>query len=246
MTSDAESRAFAPTDTASPEPGMRFPLRAMLLVTSGAALLAAALGPAYRAAAPEARSTLLAFWLTLLGALAAYLWFQWRGHARRLAMVGPIRFRLQRPDLPNPSFATILCAWGLFLFSLLLAYTFTMELIGQRGGPGTSEALRGALGVGGVIGFLMVAALHFMYRPFVHVRPMLLGEHGIVVRRRVLPWGTFRRASWHHLLPNWLMLYGSERAYAAAAPEAIKNDVEAFVRTKTRFEKDERKLAPGH
>jgi hypothetical protein len=42
------------------------------------------------------------------------------------------------------------------------------------------------------------------------------------------------------------MLYGSGRAYAAAAPEAIKSDVEAFVRTKTRFEKHERKLAPGH
>ena len=78
-----------------------------------------------------------------------------------------------------------------------------------------------------------------------HVRPILLGEQGVVVRRRVLPWASFKRASWHHLLPNWLMLYGSERAYAAAAPEAIKSDVEAFVRTKTRFEKDERKLAPG-
>jgi hypothetical protein len=47
------------------------------------------------------------------------------------------------------------------------------------------------------------------------------------------------------LLPNWLMLYGSERTYAMESPPALKADVEAFVRTKTRFEKDERKLAPG-
>jgi hypothetical protein len=240
---DAELQAIEKFDALTlRQPGMRFPLRALLLVTSGAALLAAVLGPAYRAAAPEARSTLLAFWLTLLGALAAYLWFQWRGHARRLAMVGPIRFQLQRPDLPNPSFVTIICAWGLLLFSLLAIYAFTIELIHDR----SFSQIAGGCWAGGIISFLMISALHFIYRPFVHVRPMLLGEHGIVVRRRVLPWGSFKRASWHHLLPNWLMLYGSERAYAAAAPEAIKNDVEAFVRTKTRFEKDERKLAPGH
>jgi hypothetical protein len=240
---DAELQAIEKFDALTlRQPGMRFPLRALLLVTSGAALLAAVLGPAYRAAAPEARSTLLAFWLTLLGALAAYLWFQWRGHARRLAMVGPIRFQLQRPDLPNPSFVTIICDWGLLLFSLLAIYAFTIELIHDR----SFSQIAGGCWAGGIISFLMISALHFIYRPFVHVRPMLLGEHGIVVRRRVLPWGSFKRASWHHLLPNWLMLYGSERAYAAAAPEALKNDVEAFVRTKTRFEKDERKLAPGH
>jgi len=240
--SDAELQAFESAEaSAPPEPGMRFPLRAMLLVTSGAALLAAVLGPAYRAAAPESRSSLLAFWLTLLGTLAAYLWFQWRGHTRRLALVGPIRFALQRPDLPNSSFLTIIFAWGLLLFSLLGAYIFTLELIRDRSEPG----IFGPSYAGIVNGFLMVSALHFIYRPFVHVRPMLLGEHGIIVRRRVLLWESFRRASWHHLLPNWLMLYGSERAYAAAAPEALKADVEAFVRTKTRFEVDERKLAPG-
>jgi hypothetical protein len=242
--SDAEPQAFDGFDAPAPrKPGMRFPLRAMLLVTSGAALLAAALGPAYRMAAPESRSTLLAFWLTLVAVLAAYLWFQWRGHVRRLAMVGPVRYALQRPDLPNASFLTIIFAWGLLLLSLLAVYAFTMEVISRRSSSENLNFL--GINAGGYIGFLLVAALHFIYRPFVHVRPVLLGEHGIVVRRRVLPWASFKRASWHHLLPNWLMLYGSERTYAAATPDAIKSDVEAFVRTKTRFEKDERKLAPG-
>lgn len=243
--SDAELQAFEPIDAPPPrEPGMRFPLRAMLLVTSGAALLAAALGPAYRMAAPESRSMLLAFWLTLLAMLTAYLWFQWRGHTRRLAMAGPIRFALRRPDLPNASFVTIIFAWGLLLFSLAGIYAYTMEVIHQRS---SSENLAiVGINAGAFIGFLLVAAVHFIYRPFVHVRPVLLGEHGIIVRRRVLPWGSFKRASWHHLLPNWLMLYGSERAYAMESPPALKADVEAFVRTKTRFEKDERKLAPGH
>lgn len=249
MTSDAESRAFAPTDTASPpEPGMRFPLRAMLLVTSGAALLAAALGPAYRAAAPGSRSTLLAFWLMLLAVLAGNLLYQWRGHARRLAKAGPIRFTLQRPDLRKYSLiesigalATFLASLLILLFSVMMGCVFTLEVARHDGGTGVFGAMYAA----GMIGFWMNAAMYFLYRPFAHMRPILLGEQGVIVRRRVLPWGTFRRASWHHLLPNWLMLYGSERAYAAAAPEAIRNDVEAFVRTKTRFEVDERKLAPG-
>lgn len=242
MRSDAELHAFEPTAASSPpEPGIRFPLRAMLLVTSGAALLAAVLGPAYRAATPESRATLLAFWLTLFAVLAAYLWFQWRGHVRRLAMVGPIRFALQRPDLPNASFVTIICAWGLLLFSILAIYTFTIQVI-RRLNP--SESIVG-MSAGIYFGFLLASALHFVYRPFVHVRPVLLGERGIIVRRRVLPWDSFKRASFHHLLPNWLMLYGCERTYSAVVPDARKADVEAFVRTKMRFEKDERKLGPG-
>jgi hypothetical protein len=242
MTSDAEPRAFEPTDAAAATvPGMRFPLRAMLLVTSGAALLAAVLGPAYRAARPDSRSTLLAFWFAILATLLAYLGTQWRRHVRRLALAGPVRFALRRPDLPHSSFIAIVCAAVLFVFSISLAYGASVSTLSDNG-PGPF----GGAYAGAINGFLLIAAIHFLYRPFAYSRPILLGEDGVVVRRRVLPWGNFKRASWHHLLPNWLMLYGSERAYAAAAAESIKSDVEAFVRTKTRFEKDERKLAPGH
>lgn len=240
--SDAELQACESTAaSASPGPGLRFPLRALLVATSSLAILAAVLGPVYRAARPDSRSTLLAFWFAILATLLGYLGTQWRRHVRRLALAGPIRFRLRRPDLPHSSFIAIVCAWVLFAFSIAVAYGSSVSGLSDNG-PG---AFGGAY-AGMINGFLLVAAIHFLYRPFAHSRPILLGELGIVVRRRVLPWGSFKRASWHHLLPNWLMLYGSERAYAAAAPEAIKSDVEAFVRTKTRFEKDERNLAPGH
>jgi len=250
MMDDAAPQAFDGFDAPAPrEPGLRFPLRAMLVVTSGAALLAAALGPAYRMATPESRSTLLAFWLMLLAVLVGNFWYQWRGHARRLAKAGPIRFTLQRPDLRRYSLiesvgaaATFLASLMVLLCSLMMACVFTLEVARSAGGTGVFGAMYAA----GMIGFWMSAAMYFLYRPFAHMRPILLGEQGVVVRRRVLPWGSFKRASWHHLLPNWLMLYGSERGYAVAAPDAIKSDIEAFVRTKTRFEKDERKLAPGH
>jgi hypothetical protein len=240
--SDAGLQSFESTEAPSPrEPGMRFRLRALLIVTSGAAILAAALGPAYRAARPDSRSTLVAFWLAVLATLLAYLWFQWRGHVRRLALAGPIRFTLRRPDLPHSSRLAIILAWMLFVISASMGYAVSVNTMSSNG-PSLMVGSYSGL----IIGFLMVSAIHFLYRPFAHARPIQLGEHGIIVRRRVLPWGGFKRASWHHLLPNWLMLYGSERSYAAEAPAALKEDVEAFVRTKMRFERDERKLAPGH
>jgi hypothetical protein len=157
-------------------------------------------------------------------------------------MAGQIRFTLRRPDLPHSSFAPTVFAAVLFLYALGTAYGVSLSTWSDQGGPGLFAGAYAGI----IIGFLLVSAIHFLYRPFAHARPILLGEYGVVVRRRVLPWGSFKRASWHHLLPNWLMLYGSERGYAVAAPDAIKSDIEAFVRTKTRFEKDERKLAPGH
>lgn len=239
--SEAEPQALNRFDAPAPrEPGMRFPLRAMLLVTSGAALLAAVLGPVYRAARPDSRSTLLAFWLAIIATTLAYLGIQWRRHVRRMALAGPVRFTLRRPDLPHSSFFAIICASALFIFSISVAYGASVSGLSDSG-PG---AFGGAY-AGMINGFLLISAIHFLYRPFAHSRPIFLGEHGIIVRRRVLPWESFRRASWHHLLPNWLMLYGSERGYAMESPPALKADVEAFVRTKTRFEKDERKLAPG-
>jgi len=245
---DAELHSFEQAETSPRDPGIRFPLRAMLLVTSVAALLAAAVGPAYRAAAPESRLALVAFWLMLLGVLAGNLWYQWRGHARRLATAGPIRFTLQRPDLRRYSLienigaaVTFLASLLVLLSSLAMACVVTLELVRSGGEAGVFGLMYAA----GMIGLWMNAAMYFLYRPIAHMRPILLGERGIVVRRRVLPWESFKRASWHHLLPNWLMLYGSERTYAMESPPALKADVEAFVRTKTRFEKDERKLAPG-
>ena len=82
---------------------------------------------------------------------------------------------------------TIIFAWGLLLFSLAGIYAYTMEVIHQRS---SSENLAiVGINAGVFIGFLMVTALHFIYRPFVHVRPVLLGEHGIIVRRRVFAVG---------------------------------------------------------
>jgi multisubunit Na+/H+ antiporter MnhB subunit len=234
---------------ASLEPGVRFRLRAMLLLTTASALLAAALGPAYRTAPPEARPGLLGFWGAILSVFAGYLLLQWRGQCRRLSRAGPICFSLQRPDCEDSSPLRIFLTCCQLIFGVGVLGLAGLSAVGF-----TSAATRSADGMrmlpaailGGMMGFLMTAAIHFLRQPFLDPRPMLLGERGVIVRRRVLPWERFKRASWNHLLPNWLMLYGSGRTYAAAVPEAMRADVEAFVQTKTRFEKDERKLAPGY
>ncbi|BBO36116.1 hypothetical protein [Lacipirellula parvula] len=228
--------------------GPKFSLRTLLLVTALGAAVAAAAGIAYRAAPAGSRATLLTCWLTIAAVHVSYLAFQWRAHTRRLTLAGPIRFTLQRPDLRNDSNAAIIlaafvfvCFASLLVLSLSMAVLFTLHSIDMRSGPGVVPTT--CFGV--IVGFMMVAAIHFLYRPFAHARPILLGDQGVIVRRRVLRWQTFKRASWHHLLPNWLMLYGSGRKYAAAVPDALKTEVEALVAARTRFEVDQTKLAPG-
>ena len=241
---DLDASPFAATLVADPPTGMRFPLRSLLLASSGVALAAALLGPAYRAARPDARPMLLAFWCSVAATLLGYLWFQWRGHVRRLMAAGPIRFSLQRYE-PFQSwwmtYASVPLGGVLLTIGVAACWLFTREATRSDEG----SILFGAM-IGLYLGFLLTAAMHFIYRPRTFLAPMLLGEEGVVVRRRALPWSRFKRASWHHLEPHRLMLYASERAYSAEASAGLKEEVEALVRTKTQFEKDERKLAPGY
>ncbi|WP_428306974.1 hypothetical protein [Lacipirellula sp.] len=258
QTSPQQAAASAPDAAVAPglknrglndaSPGSKFSLRTLLIVTAIGAVVAAAAGMAYRAAPEGSRATLLTCWLTIAAAHISYLAFQWRAHRRRLTLAGPIRFTLRRPDLRNDSNAALIIATFAFLFfasllilSLSMAVLFTLTLIDMQSGPGVLPAIC----FGGIFGFMMVAATHFLYRPFAQARPILLGDHGVIVRRRVLRWESFKRASWHHLLPNWLMLYGSGKKYAAAVPDAWKTEVETLVAARTRFEVDQTKLAPG-
>ena len=148
--------------------GPQFSLRTLLVATAIGAAVAAAAGIAYRAAPAGARATLLILWLTIAATFAGYLAFQWRAHVRRLALAGPIRFALQRPDLRSDSKAAFilatfafLCFASLLIFSLSMTVLFTLHWINLRSGPGALPTIC----FGGIFGFMMVAAIHFLYRP---------------------------------------------------------------------------------
>jgi hypothetical protein len=243
MHDDEATRRQATPSGQEGRPGMQFPLRTLLLASSGVAVAAAILGPAYRAARPEARPMLLAFWSSLAAITLGYLWFQWRGHVRRLTAAGPIRFSLPRYDHFQSwwlTYASVPLGGVLLTITLAMCWVFMRQAMRRNEGSIPSGAM-----IGAYLGFLLASAIHFIYRPRVFLRPILLGEEGIVVRRRVLPWSRFKRASWHHLEPHRLTLYASDRGYSVEASPTQKEEIEALVRMKTEFEKDERKLGPG-
>ena len=104
---------------------MRFPLRSMLLLTTGLALLAATIGPLYRGAQPEARSSVLVFWVGILAALTLFGLIEWRQSIRRQTVVGQLRFQLRRVNRPGRSIIGILCAWVMLFYCIFMAYGAT-------------------------------------------------------------------------------------------------------------------------
>lgn len=240
--SNAELQAFEPTEApAPPEPGMRFPLRSMLLLTTGLALLAATIGPFYRGAHPEARSSVLVFWVGILTALALFGLFEWHKSIRRKTLVGRRRFQLRRVNRPSRSIIGILCAWVMLLYCVFMAYgaTHTFSRFQRADGPGVGQFVTVFVS-GAFIGVYIVGAIDFVTRPWTYSGRVELGESGVMIDRRALPWSHFRYASWHDDYPNRLVLQHQKWNCLAAVPSSMKEEVEAFVRTKVIFDVDER------
>jgi hypothetical protein len=221
-------------------PGMRFPLRAMLLLTTGMALLAATVGPLYRQAHPEARSSVLVFWTGVLTALTLFGLFEWRGSIRRRQFVGQVRFQLKRVNRPSESIVIILCAWIVLLYCIFTAYAMT-HAFGQfhrLTGRSTSSFVGVCVTVfiaGASIGAYMVAAIDYVTRPWTHSGRVDIGETGVMFDRRARRWSQVRHALWHDDYPNQLLLQFHKWNCEFAVPSSVRRDVEAFVRTKTEF-----------
>ena len=208
---------------------LRFPLSGFLIAATVVAIIAAVMGPAYRAVRPGSRATFLAFWSTFLLCGLGYLALHWYRHLRRRHVAGTIRFRLQQANRPNSSFAVILFGWGLFTLTMLNAYAFTSELI-RFGGRSTNDAI----GAGVMNGLLAIAAVHLLYRPFARANPIRLGDRGLIVGDRPMPWTSVSTVSpnpLHHsqlLLATW-----HEKPYVAEVPTGLRERVEAFLATRT-------------
>ncbi len=230
----------------SSDPGMRFPLRSMLLLTTGLALLAATIGPFYRGAQPEARPYVFAFWIGILATMTLFGSLEWRQSIQRKRIAGQLRFELRRINRPSRSIIGILCAWGMLLYSIFGAYgmTHSVGAFHLAGGASVGQFL--TVCVSGVfIGALVVGAIDFVTRPWTYSGRVELGERGVIIDRQALPWSDFRYASWHGDYPNRLVLQHQTWTCLAAVPSLMRDEVEAFVRTKTIFDVDEIKKAPG-
>ena len=226
-------------------PGMRFPLRSMLLLTTGLALLAATIGPLYRGAQPEARSSVLVFWVGILAALTLFGLIEWRQSIRRQTVVGQLRFQLRRVNRPGRSIIGILCAWVMLFYCIFMAYgaTHTFGRFQLANGRATGQFLV-VFFSGAFIGTYIVAAIDFVTRPWTYSGRIELGESGVMIDRRAVPWSDFRFVEWHDDYPNRLVLLQKERTYLAAVPSALQDEVEALIHSKTTFDM-EKKTAPG-
>jgi hypothetical protein len=225
---------------------MRFPLRSMLLVTTGLALLAATIGPLYRGAHPEARLYVFAFWIGILAILILFGLLEWRQSIRRKRLVGQLRFQLRRINRPCRSIIGIFFAWGMLLYSVFGAYgmTHSVGMFHLANGPSAGQLL--AVCISGVfIGALIVAAIDFVTRPWTYSGRIELGESGVMIDRRAVPWSDFRYVEWHDDYPNRLVLLQKEWTYLTAVPSALQDEVEALIRSKTTFDL-KKKTAPGH
>lgn len=220
-------------------PGMRFPLRSMLILTTGIALLAATIGPFYRQARPEARMPVLALWVGIITVVALFGWFEWWSSNRRKVAAGPLQFVLREVNLPRRSIIGILCAWGMLLYSVFGAYAATHMFSRSNFGGGSGGMFLPVLVPGVFIGALVVAAIDYVSRPWTYTGLVELGELGVIVDRRALPWSRFLHASWHEEYPNRLILRTGKRTYLeVAVPGAIRSEVEAFVGARISFGDD--------
>lgn len=221
-------------------PGIRFPLRAMLLLTTALALLAATIGPLYRQTHPESRSSVLVFWTGVLSALALFGLLEWRNSIRRTKIAGQVRFQLKRVNRPSESIIIILCAWVVLLHCILIAYAtthvFTRLRLSDRQTASSYVAECVAISiVGASIGATMVAAIDYVTRPWTHSGRVDIGETGVMFDHRAMQWSQVRHALWHDDYPNQLLLQFHKWNCQFAAPSSIRGDVEAFVRKKTEF-----------
>lgn len=239
--SNVDSQEIELTE-ASPShpPGMRFPLRAMLLLTTGLALLAATIGPFYRQTQPESRSSVLVFWTGVLTALAIFGLLEWRNSIRRKKIAGQVRFQLKRVNRTRESLIIILCAWVVLLYCIFIAYatTHTFAQLRPLNGPTTLSYVVECVTifiVGASIGATMVAAIDYVTRPWTHSGRVDIGETGVMFERRAMQWSQVRHALWHDDYPNQLRLQFQKWSCELVAPSSIREKVEAFVRTKTEF-----------
>lgn len=226
---------------ALPNTTLRFGLRTLMRATSCAVLIAAPAGAIYRRAAPQARAELVAMWVGVLSVAAIYAVTYWWGSYRRTRAAGPARYRLRRPDRPSIRFSLFWIVSPLAWFSMLILLWVTMMLTGSTLWL-TQARLRElddvpSYALGGVVaGVMLCGSASVIGNRYLANRWLKLADHGVDVDGRVVPWGAVVRCSWHFLHPSWLMISTWSRSYAADVPDAVHEEVEAFMRLRCAFD----------
>jgi hypothetical protein len=213
---------------------VRFRLTALLAATTLAALLAAAVGPAFRKLSPQAQWSLAAYWIvTLLVATAGFAW-QWRRSLRPAADMGTVRWQAKLRRRQAWLEPVVRVAVALALASWLASEAAQVgELTDRFAYNGASRwfavAVRGGA-MGTVIGMILLPQI---FRP-----PAFVCERGVWTLRRTVVWSKLKSWGWLSDRPGVMKLGVAPPAgmlgdvYLAIAAED-RAAVEDFVREKT-------------
>lgn len=212
-------------------PVLRFRLRALLLATTVAAVLAAIGGAYLRRLPTAAQGPLLVYWLCVAALSAVGFWLHWRSGWRLPETMGPPHFMLWSAGANGASFWQR-PAGGVITALLWLAFIGAQSAgIAQRlprmnqihwfGDAVFPGCFHGLMSAGAIVAFLR--------------RPVFLTDKGVWSAGAWGPWRYIRHAEWIRDRPAVMKLRRLDGDFKVDVPAKLRAEVEAFVREKTKF-----------
>lgn len=221
---------------APPGPVYRFPLRTLLFVTTGMAIVAAVAGMYYRSVESEAaRSKLATGWLIfsvfVCGSLLTQALEAWQvSSGKQVRYVVHARGRL-RPGRAS-AFLTVACFLLVGLWAMAGSYGLVLQTQNSSAPRSPWEFLLlsplcSFAAIGGATSGLLFSLIR---------RPMFLCEEGVPLRSDYLvPWNHIVHAEWQTDRPATLKLHQVDGDMYLDVPAQLRSEVEHFVRGKIRF-----------
>ncbi len=220
-----------PKLTIDANPVVRFRLRALLIATTVAAVLAAIGGAYLRCLPTQVQGPLLVYWLCLAALSAIGLWHHWRTGWRLPETMGDPHFVLwsagangasfwQRPS--GAIFTAVL--WLALIGAQSVGITNRLPRMSQIDWFGDAVfpgCFHGLMSAGAIVAFLR--------------RPVFLTDIGVWSANGGGPWRYIRHAEWLRNQPAVMKLRRLDGDIIIEVPVRMRTEVEAFVRDKTSF-----------
>lgn len=205
---------------AASNPRMQFGLRTLLITVTVFAVLAAIAGPFYRRQTPEAQSSLLSFWGSILLCAAAV--FFWN-----------IRFAFIIPPSAGRLHYLLSYGWRLDLSPVLRVVWFSITIVGlfvwiavlsvasSSGATGRLVALEYGISMGVLLG----CVIHGFLR-----RPAPVCENGLVWRGELVPWRYIRAVEWLMDRSGFCRLRRYDGDIVVIVPLPLREEFDGFLR----------------
>ena len=220
-----------------PTPPLRYDLRAMLVVTTAVAGLAAVTGAILRYLPQADHAYFLTLWGLMLGGLLAVHGLRWRQRRREVTAAGQIRFVLRQTRLLRTAWRHLPLFWMVALFWPLSVLYQVVEtaLLGDSGPfrrpQHVSEAIIGGLILSAVTCIGTARLVDFIGA----LRAVRLCDEGVLTGNRFLPWHAISLVRRDAMRGNWLqfLTWSPSWRCEVVLPAPLPDGAEALVREKS-------------